>query len=1050
MGFTGVIRFYNARDIHVSMEELGMFKQGKATMKLLLLTVLMLGAAGAARAQSTGTLRGTITDAQGAVTPGVSIVVRNQATGAERTIVSDASGVYVAASLPPGLYRVEAQLQGFQTQSKDVDIDVAQTVVVDMKLGVAGLAEQVSVVGSTPVIDTATSSVGQVITQRTVQEIPLNGRHFVDLGLLIPGSITPPQNGFLSAPLRGQGSFAFNTAGNREDTVNFMINGVNLNDPAQNQITFQPSINTVSEFKVDNSTFSAEYGRNSGAIVNIATRSGANAVHGEAFEYFRDNSLDSRNFFNAEPAPQSTFRRNQFGANFGGPIVKNKTFFFGTYEGLRQRQGIDINSGVLSDAQRAAVTDPISRRLLALIPTTNATGAAGEARFLGSATAPVDIDQFTGDLRHNVSNADAVHWYYAWQRDQRGEPTLQGNTVPGFGDTRHSHRQIMTLNETHIFRSNLVNEARFGFNRIDITFDPNTKLNPTDYGINDGVSTPIGIPQIAIVGVGLNFGGPSGFPQGRTDTSFVFSDTATYLRGSQAIKLGGEFRRILNDNFTSDTGLFQFGSLAGFQTGLGNNFSITLGDRPSDVRQSAVGLFVQDTVQASPTLSLDLGLRYDGIMGPTETAGRYVVFDAPTGSLVQTNNPYSTGHNFQPRVGAVWTPSKDGRSVVRGAYAVMVDMPVANVVSITSGNPPLATPLTFAGNIRLDSAAATALASGLAPQSVDPNFQSGRMQTWNVNFEQQIGPALGVMVGYFGSHGDRLRITRNINQFVNGVRPFPTVSRSSAILPGNALGNIVETDSLGWSNYKGLWLTANERPFKGLQFNASYTLSKSTDTNSLSTQTIVVQDSNNIADSEGPSDYDVRHRFVISAIYDLPFKGNRVVEGWQFGLVTQAQTGSPVNVVTALGNLTGVVNTLRPDLIGDPTIVGSPTQWFNSTTCDLRIATGAGSCGAGAVFALPVNAAGVFHFGNLGRNAILGPGFGNTDFSVIKNLAVAGSARVQFRIEVFNLFNQANLGLPGRIAAVGSTSLGVITNTRFPTGDSGSARQVQFALKVLF
>src|SRR5215467_10380343 len=717
-----------------------MSKRGQTVAALFALTALMLGAATTAWAQSTGTLRGTVTDSQGAVTPGVTVLIRNQATGVERTVVSDETGLYVAASLQPGMYRVEAQLQGFQTQSKDVQVDVAETVVLDMKMGLAGVAEQVNVVGATPVIETATSSVGQVISQRTVQEIPLNGRHFVDLGLLIPGSITPPQNGFLTAPLRGQGSFAFNTAGNREDTVNFMINGVNLNDPAQNQITFQPSINTVSEFKVDNSTFSAEYGRNSGAIVNIATRSGANDIHGEGFEFFRDTSLDSRNFFNTEPNPQSTFRRNQFGVNFGGPIVKNKTFFFGTYEGLRQRQGIDINSGVLSDAQRAAVTDPVSRRLLALVPTANdPTGA----RFVGSATAPVDIDQFTGDIRHNLNNADALHWYYAWQRDQRGEPTLQGNTISGFGDTRHSHRQIMTLNETHVFGSNLVNEARFGFNRIDITFDPNTKLNPTDYGINDGVTTAIGLPQITIVGPGLNFGGPSNFPQGRTDTSFVFSDTGTYLHGNQSIKLGGKFRRILNNNFTSDTGTFQYGSLAAFQTGLGNNFAITLGDRPSDVRQSALGLFVQDTLQATPALSFDLGLRYDGVMGPTETQGRYVVFNAASDTLVQTNNPYSTSHNFQPRVGMVWNASKDGRSVVRGAYAVMVDMPVANVVSVTSANPPLATPLTVAGNVQLGSAVTTALASGLAPQSVDPNLQPGRTQTWNVNFERQIGPALG-------------------------------------------------------------------------------------------------------------------------------------------------------------------------------------------------------------------------------------------------------------------------------------------------------------------
>jgi len=227
-------------------------------------------------------------------------------------------------------------------------------------------------------------------------------------------------------------------------------------------------------------------------------------------------------------------------------------------------------------------------------------------------------------------------------------------------------------------------------------------------------------------------------------------------------------------------------------------------------------------------------------------------------------------------------------------------------------------------------------------------------------------------------------------------------------------------------------------------------LSKSTDTNSLSTAGIVLQDSTNIADSEGPSDYDVRHRFVISAIYDLPFKGNRIVEGWQLGLVTQAQTGSPVNIVTGISTFTGVNNALRPDLIGDASVLGSPTAWFGATTCDPRIATGAGSCGAGAIFALPVNAAGVFHFGNIGRNAILGPGFGNTDFSVIKNLALVGGARLQFRIEMFNLFNQANLGLPGRVAAVGSTSFGVITNTRFPTGDSGSARQIQLAMKVLF
>ncbi len=602
--------------------------------------------------------------------------------------------------------------------------------------------------------------------------------------------MTPPQAGFLTAPLRGQGSFAFNTAGNREDTVNFMVNGVNLNDMVQNQITFQPSINTVSQFKVDNSTFSAEYGRNSGAIVNIATRSGSNDFHGEVFEFFRNDQLDARNFFNPAPTRQSPFKRNQFGASAGGPIQKNRTFFFGSYEGLRQRQGIDVNSGVLRDDERAAVTDPVSRNLLPLIPAATTIGARGEGRFVGSATAPVDIDQGTGDINHVLGENDTIHGYYAFQADKRGEPTLQLNTIPGFGDTRESTRQIGTLNHTHIFSSRLVNEARFGFNRIHITFMPNTPLNPADYGINNGVTTPLGLPQITVTGLGLNFGGPAGFPQGRTDLTFVLSDTASYLRGRHAIKIGGEWRRFNNDNFTSDTGTFTFPTVADFQAGRGSQFAITLGDRPSNITQQAVGLFVQDSFRMHSNLLLELGLRYDVNFAPTESEDRFVVFDEATVSLVQVGSGsresiYKTSHDVSPRVGVVWDPFGDGKTSVRGAYAIAIDQPVTNVVTPTSANPPLAVPVAFAGPIRLDSAITTALASGLAPASVNPDFEGARMQNWNVNVERQVLANLGVMVGYFGSSGDRLRISRNINQFVNGVRPYPASRRAARSCPGH-------------------------------------------------------------------------------------------------------------------------------------------------------------------------------------------------------------------------------------------------------------------------
>jgi hypothetical protein len=275
-----------------------------ALLAAALTAVVSILASSFTLAQSLARLRGTVTDEQGAVVPDAQVALQNQATGEQRSTLADKAGEFQFPSLPVGVYRLEVKANGFQTRTvTDIRMEVAQTAIQNVRLSVGALAEELSVMGEAPIIESDTTSVGQVINQRTVQEIPLNGRHFVDLGLLIPGSVAPqPATGFLTAPLRGQGSFAFNTAGNREDTVNFMINGINLNDQVQNQITFQPSINTVQEFKVDNQTLSAEYGRSSGAVVNIATRSGTNEFHGEAFEFYRHESLDARNFFNKEPS----------------------------------------------------------------------------------------------------------------------------------------------------------------------------------------------------------------------------------------------------------------------------------------------------------------------------------------------------------------------------------------------------------------------------------------------------------------------------------------------------------------------------------------------------------------------------------------------------------------------------------------------------------------------------------------------------------------------------------------------------------------------------
>lgn len=1008
-----------------------------------------------ALAQSSSTLQGSVTDQAGAALAGAKIVARNVATGIERTTQTDSSGNYQIAALPVGRYRVEVQAQGFQTAVvNDLALEVSQTVVQSFQLKTGGASETINVTAEAPVVETATSTVGQVINQKTVQEIPLNGRHFVDLGLLIPGSVTPPQNGFLTAPLRGQGSFAFNTAGNREDTVNFMVNGVNLNDMVQNQITFQPSINTVQEFKVDNSTFSAEYGRNSGAIVNIATRSGSNQFHGEAFEFLRNDALDARNFFDGRNPPP--FKRNQFGAALGGPIRKDRTFFFFSYEGLRQRQGLTLTSNVFSDVQRAQATNATVKKLLDLIPRPNGV-VGGAPGFIGSGTAPVNLDQWTGDVSHIIGKDDRLHGYYAFQRDLRGEPTLQGNTLPNWGDTRQSHRQIFTLNETHIFGPTLVNEARFGFNRIHITFTPNALLNPADFGINNGINEPFGLPQISITGLRFNIAGPAGFPQGRGDTSVVFSDTLSYQRGRHSLKMGGEFRRFFNNNFSRNPGTFNFATVDAFLAGTANAFSVTLGDVSSSIAVGALGLFVQDNFKLKPHLTLELGLRYDWFVAPTERFDRFVNFDPVTNSLVRVGSGIDDLYgdnrkNIQPRIGFAWDPAGDGKMSVRGGYSILADQPVTNLVTGNASNPPLATPLTFNGAIRFDNAVSVAAAAGVSPAAVNPGFDNAYVQSWNLNVQREITPSLGVMVGYFGSKGTHLRISRNLNQLIKGVRPFAKLSTSSPILPGNSIGNISVIDSAANSSYNALWIAANKRLSHGLQFNASYTWSKSLDYNSLNSQGVVVQDSYNIRGDRGLSDYDARHRFVINAIYELPFHGSRFVEGWQLSTVTQLQSGNPVNILA--GNPSGLniasftgLGTLRPDVINPIEVLGKVNQWFKATVCDPRSSS---SCPAGAAFALPVGAGNVFHFGNLGRNVIIGPGFVNTDFSVLKTTKITESVRTQFRAEVFDIFNHANFGQPGRVAQVGSTTFGVISNTRFPTGDSGSSRQIQFALKVIF
>lgn len=1029
--------------------------------------------------QSTAVLKGTVTDALGAAIPHAKVAVKNQGTGEEWNTESDNVGNYLVPSLPVGLYQVSISAAGFEVSVvHNVTLNAATTITQNVQLQIGQVSQEISIEVDSPVIDASTIAMGQVIDQKTTQEIPLNGRHFVDLSLLTPGTVTPPQNGFLTAPLRGQGSFGFVTAGQREDTVNYLVNGINLSDMVQNQITFQPSINTVSEFKVDNSTYSAEYGRNSGAIVNIATRSGSNDFHGEIFDFIRNNSVDARNFFNPVSVPQSPFIRNNFGAAMGGPVRRNRAHFFASYEGLRQRQGVTINSLVLSPAQQAqaqASTDPAVKALAALIPCSQPTApgcttAGVNSFFVGSATAPVNIDQGTSDLDVELGHQDRLHGYVAIQEDLRQEPTLQGDTLPGWGDTRTSRRQIGTISEDHIFGPSLTNSVRLGYNRIHIVFNPNQKLNSANFGINSGVNAAIGLAQIDIGSGALDFGGPAAFPQGRGDTNVVLNDTLSWLKGRHNLSLGGELRRFYNDNFALDPTIFRFSSVANFLSDTVASFSFA-GTPANRILSPAYDGFAEDSFKWKSNLTLQLGVRYSWYVTPTESANRFTVFNAATDSLVQigTNGigqPFLTNNkNFQPRVGIVWAPFKNQKTIVRGGYAILTDEPVTGIVTALNSNPPFSAPLSAASTptntVSLTNAFSKA--GGLSPTTIDPNFKNPYVQSYNFNIEEQLTPSTGLTVGYLGSKGTHLRIARNLNQLelVGGalVRPFATLSASSPIDPNLALGNITEITSGAGSSYNAMVVELNRRLAHGLQLISSYTYSKSLDENSLNTQGTILQNSLDPIANRGLSDFDARHRVVVSGFYELPFRGNRLASGWEVGTIVQAQSGNPLNLTSSIANFTGTVpltagGGLRPDLLSGVTITGNPAQWFsNPLVCAEATQTGITQplCSAtpNAAFGLPVGLTPAGdHFGNLGRNAFTGPNFVNTDLSLVKNTKLNEHMNVQIRMEAFDVLNHPNFGNPN--LNVQSSSFGRITSTRFPVGDFGSARQLQASLKFQF
>ena len=1055
---------------------------------LFVFAVLLLSG-GMCFAQSTASLSGTVTDPSGAVVPGAHVKVHSMATGLDRDVVTDSAGIYGVPSLQPGEYEVQISAAGFSLYTvKKLTLEVDQKASANAQLALTSAGETVQVDSGAVQIETQTMTVGQVIDRATVQEIPLNGRHFLDLTVLTPGGVVAPTAGSLTAPSRGLGANSFITAGNREDSANFQINGVNLNDISQNQITFQPSINTTSEFKINNSTFSAEYGRSSGSIVNVATRSGTDRFHGEVFDYFRNEALDARNYFNRNFAPttglpiaglageKAPLKRNNFGAAVGGPIWKGHTFFFASYEGLRQHQGILQNSTVLTPAQQAtiaanAATFPAAAAMAKLIPLPNSG-----SNYVAFTPGPVNIDQFTGDVLHQFSSRDSLHAFYAFQKDVRTEPALQGDTSPGWGDHRAAHRQVLTFNETHIFNPNFVNEARLGFNRISIAFNPANLLNPNSVGIGDGLTGNVGLPQITLSDIGLVFGGPSGFPQGRNDTLGVLSDTATLLRGRHSIKFGGEYRRYLSASFAANIGVLTFVSTPNnFEMDNATVFSVQPNTVSSRVYDTAVGAFVQDNFKLTSRVTLEYGLRFEWNGTPVEGANRFVLFNPAGPSLTQVgtnglgaNAAYKQNYNYEPRVGFAADIFGTGKTVVRGGYAYLVDQPVSNVVSGLTTNPPFSTAVSYNGPaIPVSTLYQSAKASAIGISSVNRNLQNAYIESFNLNVQQALPMGIVASLFYDGSVGRHLRIITNENQAtgpVGSLHQYQTLSATSPIDAGVSIAsNIPEVNSIGVSNYNAMWAVLSKNMSHGLEVNVNYEWAKSMDINSLGSQGALTagggapQDSNNPSGNYGLSDFDVRNHFAGTAIYALPFKGNRLVSGYQLSTIVQYQTGNPLNITAASSSYNGLTGVVRPDRVGpitrhkSQTAIANVTYIPQSNVCPigptLAVANGC-SLQIQATQATPTATVVYTGIGNLQRNAGVGPGFADVDLSGEKDTKLFEGLNFKLRVDAFDILNHPNFGQPS--GNTQSSTFGQISATRFATSDGGSSRQLQLSGKFIF
>jgi outer membrane receptor protein involved in Fe transport len=1075
-----------------------------AAAKLTICLIAVLATtffAGTLWGQTTGSFEGTVTDPSGAAVVGARITVLSSQTGLVRNAESNSLGAYLVPLLPPGNYEIDVEASGFQKYVRtDVTLEVNQVNRIDVALSIGSSAQKVSVHGEETSVDTATATISQVITNKEVTNLPLNGRNFLQLTVLVPGSVPGiPQTQNFTPTTQGTNSLNVpQVNGLRNQSNNVLLDGTDNNEIFLGEAAAVPSPDSIQEFSMQTNLYGAEFGRGAGSIVNVVTRSGTDTFHGSIYEYFRNDALDARNFFALERPP---LKRNQFGASLGGPIVPKRTHFFVNYDGFRLREGVTSTGSVptvlekMGNFSQDAVKpinpatglpfpgdmipmtswDPVAKNLLQFYPDPN----VGTNLFTSSPSAPNNQDSVLARIDQNIGSHDNFFGTYYYQNGSATSPfatTFLGpETIPEFPIKDSWRFQHLVLGETHVFNSSFINEFRFGYTRNAlIGLDAAIPRNATDFGFTFPATIPINVPQWLVNGLSVN--GYTDMGPGNNATNvFQWIDIVSLIHGRHAFKFGADIHRYqLNADIPSAfNGAYDFSGVV-----TGNAFADYLlgkplfflqgGGNPAlHLRATSLGFFGEDSYAVSHNFKLTLGLRYELPNWPYDTNNMISTFRPGEQSIVQPEAPVGLVYpgdpgipratvknrktDFAPRIGIAWDPTGSGKMSVRAGYGIFYDsIPWHDFNQLQIAPPFSFFPFVSLPNNIADPYNGTGpFLPGLfevpfsdIPFPIQYNILNQHLKTpyaqqYNVTVQRQIAPGWLAQVGYVGTAGVHLPNTQDLNQAVF----IPGESTPDNIESRRPFGpnfSSILAQSTNWtSRYNSLQMSLQKQLSRGLTFLAAYTYSKATDT--LSTPQAF---RNSPGQQNGPV-----NNFDLSfdrgpAAFDAR---HRFVVSYLWNLPSYDRGNEFTQKALSGWAFNGIVayQTGLPFTILDPTDTactgntnGRANKVGNSGLSHRTVDEWFNT----AAFE-PVPTCG--GYGTSTRNNVRGPGLNNWDFAIVKNTRFGERFNVQFRTEFFNIWNHPSFENP--ISDITSPNFGQILSTR-----PDSEREIQMVLRFEF